>query len=69
MRSKPTATNKDAAEQDHALTYADLVDTDRTVSDTLVELCRRSAAEGLVLLRNEGGVLPLAASAEVAVFE
>ena len=47
---------------------ADLVDTDPTVSDALVEMCRRSAAEGLVLLRNEGGVLPLAAGAEVAVF-
>ncbi|HSO70389.1 MAG TPA: glycoside hydrolase family 3 N-terminal domain-containing protein, partial [Arachnia sp.] len=47
---------------------ADIVDTDRTVADRLVELCRRSAAEGLVLLRNEGGVLPLPAGAEVAVF-
>ena len=47
---------------------ADLVDTDPTLSDALVKLCRRSAAEGLVLLRNERGVLPLSAGAEVAVF-
>ena len=33
MRPKPTATNKDAAEQDHALTYADLVDTDGKCSN------------------------------------
>ncbi|MHA6523569.1 glycoside hydrolase family 3 protein [Tessaracoccus sp. G1721] len=47
---------------------AGLVDTDRTVSDRIVELCRRSAAEGVVLLRNEAGVLPLAPRDEVALF-
>lgn len=49
-------------------TSAGLVDTDRTVSDRIVELCRRSAAEGVVLLRNKGNVLPLAPHDEVAVF-
>ena len=47
---------------------ASLVDTDRTVAPRLVELCRRAAAEGVVLLRNAGGVLPLAPGDEVAVF-
>ena len=46
----------------------DIVDTDRTVADRLVGLCREAAAEGVVLLRNHDGVLPLAARAEVAVF-
>ncbi len=36
-------------------TSAGLVDTDRTVADRLVGLCREAAAEGVVLLRNATG--------------
>ena len=49
-------------------TSTGLVDTDRTVSDRIVALCRRAPAEGVVLLRNEGEVLPLGVHDEVAVF-
>ncbi|WP_385899495.1 glycoside hydrolase family 3 C-terminal domain-containing protein [Tessaracoccus sp. O5.2] len=46
----------------------DIVDPDRTVAPRLVELCRLAAGEGVVLLRNVDGVLPLPAHAPVAVF-
>lgn len=46
----------------------DIVDPDRTVAPRLVELCRRAAGEGVVLLRNVDGVLPLPTHAPVAVF-
>ncbi|MHA6513501.1 glycoside hydrolase family 3 protein [Tessaracoccus sp. Z1128] len=47
---------------------AALVNMDRGVAPRLVELSRRAAADGVVLLRNEGAVLPLAGEVEVAVF-
>ncbi len=39
-----------------------------TGSDTHIEIARRSAAEGMVLLKNEGGLLPLARGTTVALF-
>ena len=52
-------------------THARSLSADRdeqTVDDPAERaLCRRAVVEGLVLLRNEGGVLPLAPDAQVAV--
>ena len=44
-----------------------IADTDTHVAQELVDLCRATAAEGVVLLRNDN-VLPLAEGSRVAVF-
>lgn len=41
---------------------------DRWIPEGMGETCRRAAAEGIVLLRNEDGLLPVRGSATIAVF-
>ncbi|WP_407317876.1 glycoside hydrolase family 3 C-terminal domain-containing protein [Isoptericola halotolerans] len=41
---------------------------DRWIPDGMADACRRAAAEGIVLLKNENGLLPVAGSATIAVF-
>ncbi len=41
---------------------------DRWIPDGMGETCRRAAAEGIVLLKNDDGLLPVGESATIAVF-
>ena len=56
-----------AGEQELAQASTSLVDTDTWVDPELAALCRESAADGTVLLSDDG-TLPLAARTRVALF-
>lgn len=56
-----------AGEQDLVQASTTIVDTDTFVDPELVALCRESAADGTVLLRNDG-TLPLREGARLALF-